>query len=1446
MPFIEPEEGGLAVNEVPAERLAFVPNERIYNSDDPFPAQIALIGDEAWVRNQQLARLELNPFQYLPASGKIIWHSYIKVKVQFVRIGDRGGRIGENTEKPIEASNDAFFGNPLVNKLLNADVAPLLQSYDVADSSIRQEAAPLAPTGPWVKIAVDHDGLYRLTYADLQQAGLDVGGIDPRYLHLNSQGREVRIYITGEADGRLDPSDTILFYGEKFKGDYLSPQYADEDKYWFTFMQQMTDGLFSAWQPRMQPAILERYTDLNVYWLVLDPASAGLRMQTQDGNPSGSTAPVASSYNTTVRAEKSTYWNTVSFTGIDPFFWDQITDKNIRHTYTTTLTAVSPGSFSATIRGEVYALNNSNIVSPDRQTVIYLNNRVAPIDTANWDGRSRYHFEDQVPQSDLVEGVNRLQFMVANVGIPAVLNFDWFEIDYFRRYLALQDQIWFSPSETMTVKLPPGGFTTANIQAFKITDATAPVRVLNPAISGTAGNYTAQFLDTPGLLSRYFVVGNNAIQSPVSISAYTPHLKAAGNGADYLLITHPAFASAAQALADYRSAQGMRTQVVDINDVYNEFSYGITLPYAIKDFLRWTFTNWQSPAPAYVVLVGDGHFNPKGYSPERYGTTPSYMLPNLAWVDPTQGEVDATNLLANIVGDDPLPDIYIGRITVNFPDELNRIITKIIAYENSGIEGWQRNLLFVTDNIPDAAGDFESYSNGVIRDYVRAGYAANRVYMTELCGPPGSSSCPAANTAIISSFNNSGNLLVNYNGHGAIQRWASEQVFRNGDVPLLSNGDKLPFILSMTCLDGFWNGALGPLSNREPSLIEELLRANNKGAVGAFSPTGLGVSPGHDVLQRGFYDSVFNQGNWGVSAAALAAKVNIYASGGNYDLLHTYMVFGDPALKLLSPYRLDLTPAESRQSDLTGGVVTYTLNILNASPITDTYDLSAKGNQWATTFPAVVGPVRGGESAPALVRVEIPEGIPGGTTDLITITATSRGDRSRKDTARLITTGDVFGLVVRPGLAEATSLAGSTVTYTLDITNTSSTADTYDLSLGSSAWDTELDSIIVGPLPAGGGHSHAMVTVQIPIDAPDKSTDTAQVTVVSRGDPDRSAISTFTTTARAYGVQAIALTGAQSGEPGTALTYPVRIKNTGGYADSFSLSTSGNTWPVELSSTSVGPLQPEQSMVITATVTIPAGASAGDTDQATVQAVSAGDPTKTAQVVLGSTATIYGVSVEPASDARSAAPGGKATYALAVTNLSNASDSFSVQTSGGQWREDAPEMTGAIGPGESTTISVTVSVPVGAASGDTDSVTVTLVSQGDSSKTDSAVLTTSASAQSLAIEPAQAEHSGRAGETVKYALTVTNSGNDLGELAVSIAGNEWKTIAPATLGPLGRGSSLTFEVAVELPFGVTIAPADRVTVSVMPAGKPDQAATATLTTTMLDPYRLFMPVNKKE
>ena len=240
---------------------------------------------------------------------------------------------------------------------------------------------------------------------------------------------------------------------------------------------------------------------------------------------------------------------------------------------------------------------------------------------------------------------------------------------------------------------------------------------------------------------------------------------------------------------------------------------------------------------------------------------------------------------------------------------------------------------------------------------------------------------------------------MNYIGHASVNRWAHEKMFINEDIPWLDNSDHLPVILSMTCLDGYW---IHP--DQRPSLIVEMLSTPDNGAVSAFAATGLGVATGHDYLQRGFFSSLFDDGVWTLGAAAQNGKINLFtnSSGFNNDLLHTFTVFGDPALRILNPYGVSLAPGAQAAQGFAGTSVFYDFQVTNTGVLTDTFAVEVSGNTWPTTPSlAEIPDLAPGAVAAFTVQVDIPTGESGW--EAATVTVNSQGDTGKTQAATLTT-----------------------------------------------------------------------------------------------------------------------------------------------------------------------------------------------------------------------------------------------------------------------------------------------------------------------------------------------------------------------------------------------------------------------------------------------------------
>jgi uncharacterized repeat protein (TIGR01451 family) len=326
------------------------------------------------------------------------------------------------------------------------------------------------------------------------------------------------------------------------------------------------------------------------------------------------------------------------------------------------------------------------------------------------------------------------------------------------------------------------------------------------------------------------------------------------------------------------------------------------------------------------VLMGDGTYDPKGYL--NTGVV-NYLSPYLANVDPWMGETAADNRYVSLSGDDIWPDMVLGRLPVNSPLQASIVVSKTMTYEKDQHgQAWNGHLVFVTDN-PDDGGDFYASSDDLVDNFVPEPYSATRLYYGSAgtCYP--ASIC---RQKIIANVNVTGTLMVNYIGHGWVKGWAGENLLTVDTIPNLNNASQLSIMLPMTCLDGHY---IHPY-NLWPSLSESLVRAEDKGAVASWAPTGLGVSYGHDLLSKGYYDAVFFQDFREFGPATYMGKLRLYQSGSNLEQIEEYLVMGDPALHInaLDP-ELQIGKAVEPVGQVEpGDVLTYTLTFTNGSMVT--------------------------------------------------------------------------------------------------------------------------------------------------------------------------------------------------------------------------------------------------------------------------------------------------------------------------------------------------------------------------------------------------------------------------------------------------------------------------------------------------------------------------------
>jgi len=911
-----------ATPNLPVPRMAIEEDSAVYAGEGRYPGPLAEVASDGMVRQQRVAGIVAYPVQYQPSTRELTVYEWLRIRVTFERdlaAGSEESSPGDEhpplagQRAPAESpSYEAILRSALPNydqgrpwrSALTSASSPMLGEGSIDALSITAAGIPWAPPTPGWRVKVRDEGFYKLTYAELQAAGLPVASLDPRTFRLHNLGSQVAIYVEGEADGKFGAADYILFYG--------------------------------------QP-VASKYTADNVYWLTYGQGT-GLRMPSRSGAPGSAVTPAF--YPAQRHMEGNAYYipNAPGNDDLERWFWDYVYPPD-KPSWSSTFTLAGPYAADYPAKLTVAMLGFlQHPINPDHHARILLNG--AQVGDVLWDGNTWQIAEMPIAQNLLVAGNNTLSVVCPNdtgVGYDVVY-VDWAEIEFANTFRAEGNALAFTYDTAGAFKFQVDGFGADQIAVYNVTNPAAVVRIEGIEATRPGSTWTARFQDTLSAPARYWATASTAYRTVQAIEADTASsLQSTSNGADYIIITHKDFAAQAAQVRDLRASQGLRAVLVDVQDVYDEFGYGLVGVIPIHDFLAYAYSQWRAPAPSFVLLVGDGHYDPKNYA--GYGRT-SYIPPYLAAVDPWIVETAADNRYVTLVGADRFPDLMLGRLAVNNSAEATAFVGKILAYEPSPSSDWQRQVLAVADNA-DSAGNYAQQSDNLLSCCLPAPYQASKVYYKVT-----HSTVDATRKAIRDGIS-AGKLIVNYLGHGATTGWAGEPLFTTQDVPLLQNSGKLPVMLPMTCYDGYYHNPELPTDGQD-ALAEMVTRVEGRGAVASWSPTGNGGAPGHDRLDRGFFRAIFYDGLRTLGEATNSGKLDLWASGANLDLLDTYLLFGDPATEM--PL-VAVTPS----ADLQVGISAKPVAVLSPGAMV-AYEITVTNN----------GPARG---APVVLSYALPSGL---------------------------------------------------------------------------------------------------------------------------------------------------------------------------------------------------------------------------------------------------------------------------------------------------------------------------------------------------------------------------------------------------------------------------------------------------------------------------------------
>ncbi len=737
----------------------------------------------------------------------------------------------------------------------------------------------------YYKIQTAREGIYKLTYADLQTAGIPVGvgGIDPRRLQLFHRGTEQSIFVQGQADAVLHTTDYLEFYGKANDGTL--------DK--------------SLYQPSTsQPhSYYNLFSDTTAYFLTWNLGA--------------------------VPGKRVTSFDEVNVTGIprDEFHWEE----------------------QLRVLFNEYSIGNGMFVGPDRAPIQYtsfgegegwtgkyirqggfidypidlLTNGVTteiPSIEILLTGRDEdAHLAEVLVgpnvsslRSLTVQGFNNFE----NLKINLPLNWSdigadgkmivrlsdktsntrpQFSASYIKVSLPQGFQSSGLTNKTFNIKSNPGGKSyvefenaPAGMRLWDVTDASSIISI-GTRVAGSARTAVIGSTETSRRIYA-FTTSTTPILKKVSFRLIDPRQ------ADYIIISNqllmkPAlsYSNPVKAYAGYRaSAVGgsYDTLVVTMDQLYNQFNYGETSPVAIYEFMKFMLTTGQ---PRYLFLIGKGRDVWAGFN-RLISPGPSIakdLVPSAGYPGSDM------NYTVGLGGTTYEPAVPTGRLSVTRPEEVAYYLNKIIETENPEvIQDWQKRGLHLSGGITLAEQqEFIKYMDGFKS-------TAEGIYWGASVNTIAKQDPNPVETIDISDDVNEGLNLITYFGHSAANLIEIDIGFVTDPVFGYNNKGKYPSFLINGCNAGsfFLNSEL---------LGENWVNASNKGARNFIGHSSYGFpSPLRsytDYFYRiGFADSVFIGKGIGDVQKEVARQYMLNASPvmANITQVQQMVLLGDPAVRL--------------------------------------------------------------------------------------------------------------------------------------------------------------------------------------------------------------------------------------------------------------------------------------------------------------------------------------------------------------------------------------------------------------------------------------------------------------------------------------------------------------------------------------------------------------------
>jgi hypothetical protein len=744
----------------------------------------------------------------------------------------------------------------------------------------------------YYKIPVAQTGLYRITYTDLQNAGFPVGSVDPRRLQLFHHGEEQAIYIEGESDAVFNVADYIEFYGVKNDGTPDAELYKP-----------------ASYQPHKYHNL---FNDTTWYFLTYNVLQAGKRIPvTWEVNVSG--IPKETSHVNEGLLVLANQYATGIGHGSPPNNFIQNTFFDLGEGWTGILlrqneqadyvlqNLTNPVQVDGTPLLEVQVVSRADVLN---RVEIYAGPNVAGLrllTAQNFSGFAPVTLTLPINWTDIGgDGNMTVRVRALSQGSGAArLSASYVRLTFPQSFQASGITEKFfnlheNPSGKSYIEIqnPPAGarlFDVTNPAEVIWYKAPTPASPLHPVISGTALSRKLLLTTAPRPVTGI---------KRVVFRQIDPLLH------DYIIISHPllrqpsgGYADPVNAYAEYRASAeggGYDTLIVNIGQLYNQFSYGETTPLAIYRFMKF-LTNTQ--VPKYLFIIGKGLDPPWNYF--RNPNAPEFTVhKNLV---PSAG-MPASDMYFTIglAGTTHEPAVPTGRISTTSSVQVAAYLNKVKEMEAQPFDAlWRKQLIHLSGGI--APGETDLFRI-FLEQY---GTIAKGAYLGGTIRAQAKNTTDVGELINIADEVNNGTNLITFFGHSSPTTNDFEVGFVTDPLLGYNNTGKYPMFLINGCnAADFFTTTL--------RWGEDWVMAAGKGALGFMAHTSFGYTATLRKYSDTFYsvaygDSVFIKKGVGNVQKEVARKYMLTSPATEINLTQVsqMLLLGDPAVKVFGAPKPD-------------------------------------------------------------------------------------------------------------------------------------------------------------------------------------------------------------------------------------------------------------------------------------------------------------------------------------------------------------------------------------------------------------------------------------------------------------------------------------------------------------------------------------------------------------